>query len=221
MVSYDLTAAATDLLQCAESAEPSPKRMHKSTLALPIWICLTVFAFSCASPDSEPRTDPESSDAEDVERVNPEERIDELGIYLRQIGEPPNNFLTAVQVDNKLYLSGRGPVKEDGGFVTGKLGRDLTVEEGYEAARLTGIDLLAALKSEIGDLNRVRQIVKVLGVVNAEPDFTEHPQVINGFSDLMVEVFGERGRHARSALGMGSLPFGIPVEIEMIVLLED
>lgn len=158
---------------------------------------------------------------QELDRVDAEERIAELGIHLRQIGEPPNNFLSAVQVGNKLYLSGRGPVMEDGGYMTGKLGRDLTVEEGYEAARLTGIDLLAALKSEIGDLNRVKQIVKVLGVVNADPDFTEHPQVINGFSDLMVDVFGDRGRHARSALGMGSLPFGIPVEIEMIVLLED
>jgi len=140
---------------------------------------------------------------------------------LRTPGEPSANFLGAVRVDNILYLSGRGPVKEDGGYVTGKLGVDLTVEEGYEAARLTGIDLLAALKAEIGDLNKVKRIVKVLGVVNADPHFTQHPQVINGFSDLMVEVFGENGKHARSALGMGSLPFGIPVEIEMIVELKD
>lgn len=167
-----------------------------------------------------------SQNVEDVsdyqsDRVDPEQRIQELGIHLRTPGEPSANFVGAVRVDNILYLSGRGPVMEGGGYMTGKVGMDLTVEEGYEAARLTGIDLLAALKAEIGDLNKVKRLVKVLGVVNADPDFTQHPQVINGFSDLMVEVFGENGKHARSALGMGSLPFGIPVEIEMIVQLKE
>lgn len=149
--------------------------------------------------------------------VDAEAKIEELGITLRPIGSSPNTFVSAVQAGDMLYLSGRGPVIPDGGYMTGKLGSDLSVEEGYEAARLTGIDLLAAIKAELGDLNRVKRIVKVLGVVNAEPDFDRHPEVINGFSDLMVEVFGDRGQHARSALGMGSLPFGIPVEIEMIV----
>ncbi|MGM0505706.1 MAG: RidA family protein [Bacteroidota bacterium] len=149
--------------------------------------------------------------------VDADAKIEELDITLRSIGSSPNTFVSAVQVGDMLYLSGRGPVMPDGGYMTGKLGSDLSVDEGYEAARLTGIDLLAAIKSELGSLNRVERIVKVLGVVNAEPEFERHPEVINGFSDLMVEVFGERGQHARSALGMGSLPFGIPVEIEMIV----
>lgn len=153
--------------------------------------------------------------------VDAEQRVEELGLTLRPMGEPTNNFVTAVQAGDMLYLSGRGPVMDDGEFMRGKVGIDLTVEEGYEAARLTGIDLLAALKSELGDLNRVVRIVKVLGVVNSSLEFEQHPQVINGFSDLMVDVFGERGRHARSALGMGSLPFGIPVEIEMIVQIRD
>lgn len=149
--------------------------------------------------------------------VDAEAKIEELGITLRPIGSSPNTFVSAVKAGDMLYLSGRGPVLPDGGYMTGKLGSELSVEEGYEAARLTGIDLLAAIKAELGDLNRVKRIVKVLGVVNAEPEFERHPEVINGFSDLMVEVLGERGQHARSALGMGSLPFGIPVEIEMIV----
>jgi enamine deaminase RidA (YjgF/YER057c/UK114 family) len=104
--------------------------------------------------------------------------------------------------------------------VTGKLGRDLTIEEGYEAARLTGIALLSSLKMEIGDLGRVRRIVKVFGMVNADPSFTDQPKVINGCSDLLVEIFGERGRHARAAVGMASLPVGIAVEIEMVVEVE-
>lgn len=149
--------------------------------------------------------------------VDAEKKIEELGITLRPIGSSTNTFVSAVLAGDMLYLSGRGPVMPDGGYMTGKLGSDLTVDQGYEAARLTGIDLLAAIKAELGDLNRVKRIVKVLGVVNAEPRFEDHPSVINGFSDLMIEVFGERGQHARSALGMGSLPFGIPVEIEMIV----
>lgn len=183
------------------------------TLSLFFVILLSVALLSCTATEREPVRESETG----LPMVDPEERIREMGIHLRELGQPTNNFVTAVLVDDMLYLSGRGPVREEGGFVTGKLGVDMTVEEGYEAARLTGIDMLAALKSELGDLNRVRQIVKVLGVVDAHPDFVDHPQVINGFSDLMVEVFGERGRHARSALGMGSLPFGIPVEIEMIV----
>jgi len=101
--------------------------------------------------------------------------------------------------------------------VTGKVGSDLTLEEGREAARLTAISLLSSLKAEIGDLNRVRRVVKVTGMVNAEPDFTQQPQVINGFSDLMVEVFGDRGKHARAAVGMGSLPSNIAVEIDAVV----
>jgi enamine deaminase RidA (YjgF/YER057c/UK114 family) len=150
-----------------------------------------------------------------------EARLTELGIELPEVGAPVANYVPAVRTGNLVFCSGNGPKKPDGTWMTGKLGADITIDEGYEAARLTGIHLLAALKSEIKDLNKVKRIVKVLGMVNAAPDFSEHPKVVNGFSDLMVEVFGEKGKHARAAVGMGSLPFGIPCEIEMIVEVED
>jgi len=118
---------------------------------------------------------------------------------------------------NLLYLSGKGPSNSDGTVPTGKLGGTLTVEEGYRHARSVGVTLIAALRQALGDLDKVEGIVKVLGMVNATPDFGDHPKVINGCSDLFVEVFGEAGRHARSAVGMGSLPGGISVEIEVIV----
>ncbi|MEX2514155.1 MAG: RidA family protein [Cyclobacteriaceae bacterium] len=148
---------------------------------------------------------------------NAEERLKQLGIDLPQPEAPTANFVLAVKVGNLVFLSGHGPVMPDGEFMTGKVGSELTLEQGNEAARLTGISLLSSLKAEIGSLNRVKRIVKVLGMVNAVPDFDQHPQVMNGFSDFMVEVFGEKGKHARSAVGMGSLPHNIPVEIEMIV----
>ena len=121
---------------------------------------------------------------------------------------------------NLLFLSGSGPRKSNGEYIIGKVGENLSIEEGYQAARITGINHLATLKSELGNLNKVKRIVKVLGMVNSSPDFTDQPKVINGFSDLMVEVFGERGKHARSAVGMASLPIGIAVEIELIVEVE-
>ncbi|WP_460640000.1 RidA family protein [Larkinella harenae] len=152
--------------------------------------------------------------------IDPEKRIKELGITLKAPGKPIANFVTAVTVGKLVFVSGHGPVQADGEYVKGKVGKELTVDQGKEAARLTGISLLGALKSHVGDLNKVKRIVKVLGMVNATPEFDKHPQVINGFSDLMVDVFGENGRHARSAVGMGSLPMGIPVEIEMIVELK-
>jgi enamine deaminase RidA (YjgF/YER057c/UK114 family) len=114
-------------------------------------------------------------------------------------------------------MAGKGPTKPEGGYVQGKLGQDLSIDEGYQAARLAAIAQLSALKAQIGDLNKVVRIVKVTGMVNAGADFTSHPEVINGFSDFMVEVFGERGKHARAAVGMGSLPRNIAVEVEMIV----
>jgi len=154
--------------------------------------------------------------AEDVE-----ERLEQLGIELPSASPPVANYVNAVKTGNLIFLSGKGPLRADGTNITGKVGDDLTVEEGYEAARITGINLLAALKTEIGDLDRVTRVVKVLGMVNAAPTFTDHPSVINGLSDLMVEVFGDRGRHARSSVGMGSLPGNIAVEIEMIVEIED
>jgi len=149
-----------------------------------------------------------------------EKRIKELGIKLPEPGVPVANYVKAVVSGNTVYLAGHGPTLPEGGYVTGKIGRDLTEKEGYEAARLAGLAMLSTLKNTIGDLNRVNRIVKVTGMVNATPDFTNQPEVINGFSDLMVEVFGDNGKHARSAVGMGSLPRNICVEIEMIVELK-
>ncbi len=148
---------------------------------------------------------------------DPEKRLRELGITLKPPGKPIANFVTAVTVGKLVFVSGHGPVQENGEYMKGKVGADLDLNQAKEAARLTGISLLGALKSEIGDLNKVKRFVKVLGMVNAIPTFDQHPQVINGFSDLMVDVFGDNGKHARSAVGVGSLPMNIPVEIEMIV----
>ncbi len=150
-----------------------------------------------------------------------EARLQELGIILPEVGVPVANYVNTVRTGNLVFTSGKGPQKPDGTYITGKVGADLTTEQGYEAARLTAIQQLASLKAELGDLNKIKRVVKVLGMVNAAPDFTEQSQVINGFSDLMVEVFGEKGKHARSAVGMGSLPGNIAVEIEMIVEVED
>jgi enamine deaminase RidA (YjgF/YER057c/UK114 family) len=150
-----------------------------------------------------------------------EKKLEELGIDLPDASSPVANYVNAVRVGNLLFLSGKGPNLPDGSYVTGKVGEDLSIEEGKEAAKLVGIAQLAVLKSELGDLNKVKRIVKVLGMVNCGPDFTQQPQVINGFSDLMVEVFGEKGKHARSAVGMNALPMNIAVEIEVIVEIEN
>lgn len=151
-----------------------------------------------------------------------EERIKELGIELSAPNIPPGlNIELAVQSGNLIYLSGNGPIRPNGERITGKVGKALTTEEGYEAARITAINHLAILKAKIGDLNKVVKIVKVLGLVNADPDFTEHPKVINGYTDLMIQVFGERGKHARSAMGMGSLPWNLACEVETIVEVVD
>lgn len=147
-------------------------------------------------------------------------RLAELGISLPEASSPVANYVNAVQSGQLVFLAGKGPKKADGTYITGKVGRDLDQKEAYQAARLVGINQLAALKAEIGDLGRVNRIVKVLGMVNATEDFTNHPEVINGFSDLMVEVFGEKGKHARAAVGMASLPRNIAVEIEVIVELK-
>jgi enamine deaminase RidA (YjgF/YER057c/UK114 family) len=149
-----------------------------------------------------------------------EERLKTLGIELPEVPDPIANYVGAVRTGNLVFLSGRGP-RAEGKFVSfGKLGRDVTVEEGYQAARLTMLNLIASLKSEVGDLDRVRRVVKVLGMVNSEPDFGEQPQVLNGASDLLVEVFGDRGKHARAAFGVAALPMNTSVEIEMIVEVE-
>jgi enamine deaminase RidA (YjgF/YER057c/UK114 family) len=142
-----------------------------------------------------------------------EKRLKELGIQLPAVTPPVANYVNAVRTGNLLFLAGKGP----GGGPIGKLGREFTVEQGYQHARSVGLALLAVMKAELGSLDKVRRVVKVLGMVNGTPEFTDPPKVINGCSDLFVEVFGERGKHARSAVGMGSLPNGIPVEIECIV----
>jgi len=149
-----------------------------------------------------------------------EEKLKELGLELPSAAKPMANYVPAVRTGNLVFLSGHGPLEKDR-LITGKLGSDLSVEEGYQAARLVAVGLLGSLKDLIGDLERVRRIVKLLGLVNSEPTFLEQPQVINGASDLLVEVFGDRGRHARSAVGTNSLPVNIAVEIEMIVEVED
>ena len=147
-----------------------------------------------------------------------EARLKELNITLHPVGPPMGSYVHAKRVGNLLYLSGKGPHYADGTMPKGKLGAGMSVEEGYRHARQVGLVLLAAMREALGgDLERVADVVKVLGMVNAAPGFEEHPKVVNGCSDLFVEVFGERGRHARSAVGMSSLPGGIPVEIEAII----
>lgn len=169
----------------------------------------------------EDRADAATAATVAAQAFDPEARLAELGIELYEPPPPVANYVKAVQTGNLVFLAGHGPTKLDGsGYLTGQVGTDLTIEEGYEAARLVGIALLSSLKAEIGDLSRVKRIVRVFGMVNAPAGFTQQPEVINGASDLLVEVFGERGKHARAAVGMGSLPRNIAVEIEMVVELE-
>lgn len=146
-----------------------------------------------------------------------EARLKELGITLGAPSKPTAPFQPGVLVDNMLYISGHGPRKPEGGFVKGKVGQTLTLEQGREAARLTGLDILSTVRDTLGSLDRVARLVKVTGMVNSTEDFKQHPQVINGFSELMIDVFGEElGKGARSAVGMSGLPFGIAVEVEAI-----
>lgn len=150
--------------------------------------------------------------------MSAEQRLRDLGIELPAVPEPAANYANAVRTGNLVYLSGTVPTTADGEIPKGKVGGDVTAEEAAEHARLVGLNILAILRQELGDLDRVKRVVKLLGMVNAVPDFREQSKVINGCSDLLVEVFGER--HARSAIGVGSLPFGITVEIEAIVEVE-
>jgi len=153
--------------------------------------------------------------------MTPEEKLAQLGITLPPAAPPGGNYEPFVISGQHLYLAGKGwPVRPAGAGPVPKVGREVSAEEAYGDARTVGIGLIGVMKTALGDLSRVRRVVKVLGMVNAAPDFTEHPRVINGCSDLFVEVFGERGRHARSAVGMGSLPRGFSVEIEAIVEFE-
>lgn len=147
-------------------------------------------------------------------------RLAEFNLGLPEAPKPAGVYRPVVQIDRTLYVSGHGPVLADGSMITGKVGIDLTEEEGKQAARQVGLTILATLKAELGSLDRIERVVKVLGMVNAAPDFSAHPSVINGFSELMVDVFGENGRAARSAVGMGSLPGNIAVEIEAIMQLK-
>ena len=145
--------------------------------------------------------------------MSAEKKLKELGITLAPVTPPVANYVNAVRTGNLLFLAGKGPASG----VTGIVGKEISVEQAYGHARTTGLNLMAVMRDELGSLDRVQRIVKVLGMVNAVPGFTDQPKVINGCSDLFVEVFGERGKHARSAVGMGSLPNNIPVEIEVIV----
>jgi enamine deaminase RidA (YjgF/YER057c/UK114 family) len=145
--------------------------------------------------------------------LTPEQKLRQLGITLLPVTPPIANYVNAVRTGNLLFLAGKGPA----GGASGIVGKDITVEQAYQHARSTALALVAVMKDELGSLDRVKRIVKVLGMVNAVPGFGDQPKVINGCSDLFVEVFGERGKHARSAVGMGSLPNNIPVEIECIV----
>ncbi len=152
-----------------------------------------------------------------------EKKLNEMGY---QLTEPRRsavgNFVPAVRTGNLVYTAGTGPGLPDGGLLhVGKLGAEITIEQGYDCARLTMLNLLSNLKGEIGDLDKVKRVVKLLCMVNAAPEFTQTPQVANGASDLLVSLFGEKGRHARSAVGMSTLPGNMPIEIEMIVEVED
>ena len=150
-----------------------------------------------------------------------EQKIRSIGLQLPTPTKPVANYVNAVRTGNLVFMAGKGPSRPNGELITGKVGTDLTVEQGYAAARSVALAQLSALKAEIGDLNKVVRVVKVLGMVNAADDFQQQPEVINGFSDVMVEVFGERGKHARSAVGMGSLPRNIAVEVEVIFEVSD
>ncbi len=153
--------------------------------------------------------------------MSAEARMAQLNLELPKAPKPGGIYNPVVHVGRMLYISGHGPVLPDGSMITGKVGGDLSEEDGRRAARQVGLKILATLKAQIGNLDRIEKWVKVLGMVNAAPDFGRHPHIINGFSELMVELWGDNGRAARSAVGMGSLPNNIAVEIEAIVLLKD
>ncbi len=181
----------------------------------PISLSFTFIIILFTSCGNEAKTEIEN------ENYDPEAKLKELKITLPEPPAPVANYVNSVRTGNLIFLAGKGPRRPDGSEITGKLGLDVSIEEGYEAARLTAINQLAVLKEMLGDLNKVKRIVKVLGLVNSDPSFIDQPKVINGFSDLMVEVFGEKGKHARAAIGVTSLPRGQAVEIELIVEVYD
>lgn len=153
--------------------------------------------------------------------MTPEQRLEQLGIKLPTVPSPIANFVMWRQTGSLLYLSGQGPRNADGSVVVGRLGLNHSVEDGYRDARQVGMQILATIRQAVGSLDRVEAVIKLLGMVNAEPTFGDHPKVINGCSDLLVEVLGDAGKHARSAVGMGSLPGGMTVEIEAIIQIKD
>ena len=155
--------------------------------------------------------------AQAVGADSPEQRLRERGIELPKAASPVANYVPFARMGNLIFLSGQVPRMPDGTLATGKVGKDVTVADAYQHARLTGLALLALMREAAGSLDKVVRVGKIVGMVNATPEFTDHPKVINGCSDLLVEVFGDRGRHARSAVGMGSLPFNITVEIEAVI----
>ncbi len=183
--------------------------MNKNFSCLLTLIIMTIMTSGCDN-QLKPETD-----------YNPEAKLKELNIVLPKPPQPVANYVNGVRTGNLIFLAGKGPKRADGTEITGKLGVDITIKQGYDAARLTAINQLAVLKTMLGDLNKVKRIVKVLGLVNSDPSFIEQPKVINGFSDLMVDVFGDRGKHARAAIGVASLPRAQAVEIELIVEVYD
>ncbi|MEI8110263.1 MAG: RidA family protein [Chitinophagia bacterium] len=155
-----------------------------------------------------------------LQAQTPEEKLQTAGYSLTKVTAPVANYVNVVRTGNLLFLAGKGPIQPDGKYVTGKLGKDLTIEQGYAAAQLTALAQLSVLKDYLGSLSRVKQIVKVLGLVNCTETFADQPKVVNGFSDIMVLAFGDKGKHARSAIGTNALPFGMAVEVELIVEIE-
>lgn len=178
-------------------------------------LLLAILSFTFVSCQQQRVQEPEKERPE--ASYDPEAKLEALNITLPSPPQPVANYVNGVRAGNLIFLAGKGPKYPDGRELSGKLGQDVTIEQAYEGARMTAINQLSVLKEMLGDLNKVKRIVKVLGMVNSDPDFVDQPKVINGFSDLMVEVFGERGKHARAAVGMASLPRGQSVEIELVV----
>lgn len=191
--------------------------MKKTMAFLGMAFLMCCLLTACQSADTPSTTTKNTSKEIEPSEIDYAKKLKELDIELPTMTAPIANYVHIAQSDKLLFLAGKGPKKNDGEYIKGKLGDDLSVEQGYEAARIVGINQLAVLKSHLGDLNKVKRIVKVTGMVNANSEFENHPEVINGFSDLMVQVFGEKGKHARAAVGMNSLPRNICVEIDMIV----
>ena len=185
------------------------KKFYSNSFSI---ILLSFFLIGCTQVDQSSEIDSD---------YNPEERLVELNITLPTPPQPVANYVNGVRAGNLIFLAGKGPKYPDGTELTGKLGGNITIEQGYEGARQTALNQLSVLKEMLGDLNKVKRIVKVLGLVNSSPNFIEQPKVVNGFSDLMVDVFGEKGKHARAAIGVNSLPRGQAVEIELVVEVYD